>query len=61
MEGRGLARVIHEDLHPDWRRGTERRLARPLVRRGLLHGVTPALLAKEAVARLTARATDRMK
>ncbi|MEL6187276.1 MAG: DUF6492 family protein, partial [Myxococcota bacterium] len=58
VNGRGLCHVIPEDLHPDWYRDTERFLARPLRRRGVLHAVTPALLATDAV-RALVEAQDR--
>lgn len=48
--GRALSYVIPRDLHPTWYRDTARFLGGgPLVRGGIVHNVTPAVLSRTAV------------
>jgi hypothetical protein len=49
-DGRGINRRNRENLHPEWYRGSERLLG--LRRSGFEHGVTPAILSREAIIRL---------
>ena len=56
--GRALAHVIEKDLHPRWYTRTATLLDRPMRRTGVVHNVTPAVLAREGVMEL-ARHFDR--
>ena len=48
--GRAVTNIRQEDVHPDWYTSAERILGVP--RSGLTHGVTPAILSRNAVLRL---------
>ncbi|MBX2811406.1 MAG: hypothetical protein KTR25_06345 [Myxococcales bacterium] len=61
VEGRARSYVIASDEHSDWYRGTQRLLGTPLVRTGLLHAVTPAVLAREGVAALAVEMQRRIE
>ena len=50
--GRAIANLRSEDVHPDWYASAERILGQR--RSGRTHGVTPAVLARDAVHRLRA-------
>ncbi|MEM9691808.1 MAG: DUF6492 family protein [Myxococcota bacterium] len=60
-DGRALSHVDARDLHPDWYAATERLLGQPMVRRGISHNVTPAILSRDAVRRLTTAMTARVE
>jgi uncharacterized protein DUF6492 len=47
QDGKGIVNTIDEDVHPEWYKSAERILG--LKRSGLTHGVTPAILNREAV------------
>lgn len=47
--GKPLCYVIPEDLHPDWYRGSEAVLGLSAPKKGILHNVTPAVLARGGV------------
>ena len=48
-EGRALAHIIEDDLHPRWYTRTAHLLDRPMRRTGVVHNVTPAVLARQGV------------
>ena len=50
--GKAPCYVIEEDLHPRWYRRTAHLIQRPLRRQGVVHNVTPAVLARDGVAAL---------
>jgi Family of unknown function (DUF6492) len=50
QDGRAISRRTTQDLHPKWYNWSERVLG--LTRSGLTHGVTPALLSKDAMIEL---------
>lgn len=47
--GKAPCYVIEHDLHPRWYRRTGHLIERPLVREGIVHNVTPAVLARGGV------------
>ena len=51
-DGRALMHVLEEDLHPLWYTRTATLLDRPMRRTGVVHNVTPAVLAREGVMEL---------
>jgi hypothetical protein len=56
--GKALVNTTSEDWHPDWYRNSERVLG--LARSGLTHGVTPALLHRDAMTALFAHLQARV-
>ncbi|MCB9653643.1 MAG: hypothetical protein H6729_05885 [Deltaproteobacteria bacterium] len=51
--GKASCFIIEEDLHPRWYARTARLIDRPLRQKGIVHNVTPAVLAKDGVRLLT--------
>ena len=61
IEGRVPCAVLPEDAHPDWYAGAVAVLGLAPRRQGILHNVTPAVLATEAVGELQAHLATRAR